>query len=238
MSGAAGQLPDPLEVYRQLRQRIAQVLADAHAGCGVPACPDWDAIDVLRHLVGVAEDVAAGDVDGFASHEWSAAQVRRHERVDVAELLRRWQEVSRRLPDALPAVDQRVPGIASVGIAMAFDALVHEQDLRSALGLRPVPTDASLVLMSKISLVALRDRRRAATGHLLIHLEDGAVFDAGGDGPDRHLHTTRLEVWRALSGRRTRAEVAGMAWSDPPPDDLATTWMDPVFDWPEVSVGT
>ncbi len=229
--------PSPLEVYRRAKDRLGDVLVRADQATPVLACPGWTVGDVGRHLVGVAEDVVAHDVGGFASASWTEDQIARHRSTPVADLLRFWDELEPRLPDALPAIDGVVPGVRSLTSAMAFDALAHEQDVRSALGLPAVPTDEAVVLVTDIAVASLRVRRSRASTGLHLHFEDGTIVDGGGVGPRWHLRAPRLEVWRALSGRRTRDEVLGMEWSARPLDDDLDIWLHPFFGWPVTPVG-
>src|SRR5207245_2381392 len=64
--------------YLALRGRVREVVesADREAlDAIVPATPEWRARDVLAHLVGVADDVVNGRLDGIATDPWTRAQV-------------------------------------------------------------------------------------------------------------------------------------------------------------------
>ena len=67
--------------YEEARQRIVEVIReatssdDAAAARPVPACPGWRVRDVLAHLCGNCTDIAAGNIDGAGTDEWTAAQV-------------------------------------------------------------------------------------------------------------------------------------------------------------------
>jgi hypothetical protein len=72
---------DFLVLYRDVVQRASE-LARQHSDLvdhPLSACPDWTGRQLLAHLMGVAQDLVAGRVDGYASHVWTSAQVARGE---------------------------------------------------------------------------------------------------------------------------------------------------------------
>ena len=54
-----------------------------------PLCPEWRIRDVVGHLVGISQDIAAGNFPGDLD-EWAAAQVERNHDADLATLLEEW----------------------------------------------------------------------------------------------------------------------------------------------------
>ena len=61
--------------YRGGRERISEIASDTPDEAlsrTVPACPDWTVRDLLAHMVGVAEDFAAGNFENAGSDEWTA----------------------------------------------------------------------------------------------------------------------------------------------------------------------
>jgi uncharacterized protein (TIGR03083 family) len=197
-------------LYQDARERVTGLL------CGplddalpVPATPGWTIHDVLAHLTGVAEDLANGRPPANGpTPEWTAGHVERGRDVPVPELLDRWAGHSR----ALGPILDRGPSWAPV-----MDVGAHEQDLRSALG-QPGARDGSLVVIgSKVLLSGLR-----VPAPLLVTTEDHEVrvgpkgSESVPDAERGRLATTTFEAFRWRLGRRSRAQLAAMAWSTDP----------------------
>jgi len=200
-------------VYREARLRVATLvtglgeasLPDATA-IPVPACPAWTVHDVVAHLVAVVEDVMGGRLTGIPTEEDTAAQVARRAGQPVAEMIEEWNELSAAF-EALLSTTPIWPA--------AMDVLSHEQDIRGATdqpGARDVP-----------AIVA--GARRLTPGipapvALVVHLDDDdhRMGPEAGDGPALELTTTTFEAFRFRLGRRSRAQLAAMAWNgDPEP---------------------
>lgn len=101
----------------------------------VPCCPGWTVRDVLSHVVGLADDVLAGRIEGAASDAWTAAQVERWRTSSVGELLDRWEQQAPQVAPMFDAIGETRPPI---------DCTAHEHDVRHALG-RPGGRDGAIV---------------------------------------------------------------------------------------------
>lgn len=116
-------------VYGTCRERVSELARDLAAEqleTRVPAFPDWTVHDALAHLVGVAVDLQAGNLDGVGSEEWTAAQVDARRAATVTELIAEWGAAS-------GAVEEGLRAIGGVMAAMAIaDTWNHEQDIRGA----------------------------------------------------------------------------------------------------------
>ncbi|MDR2988766.1 MAG: maleylpyruvate isomerase family mycothiol-dependent enzyme [Nocardiopsaceae bacterium] len=206
----------PLDsLYRETRQRVASLVAgltDSELGAPVPACPAWTVRDVVSHLAALAEDAVSGRLKGIPDDEFTAGQVGRLAGLPVADVLARWA--------ASAAGFEKMIAASEVWPAV-IDVASHEQDIRGAVG-RPGERECAAV--------------RACTPRLLdwlalpmpvrIHTEDGEYLaGSGSDVPaELELTTSRFEAFRWRMGRRSRAQLAAMAWSaDPAPviDHLA-----------------
>ena len=175
----------------------------------VPACPAWTARQLVAHLVGLADDLVGGNVHGWATQRWTAAQVERFGSSSGAELVAAWSDVAGSIGDAEAFGD--VPAVA-----FAFgDAIVHEADLRAVLepGSR-VPADAV-----SAALAAGVARWRALLSHTAVpalHLEVPGVRSWWlGDRADVKavfVEAPAYEAFRALYGRRSEAQVASWQW--------------------------
>jgi len=145
--------PDYLRLLEQESARFRSVLEATDPTTRVPACPDWDAADLLWHLAEVQwfwsevirtrpagpGDDAARPVrpDGYGEllatyDECSAGLVRELERADPSEPAWSWAEYT--------------PGGRTVGFTFrrqAHEALIHRLDAEQAAG-AVTPLDAAL----------------------------------------------------------------------------------------------
>ncbi|MEO9325071.1 maleylpyruvate isomerase family mycothiol-dependent enzyme [Nocardioides sp. C4-1] len=149
--------PDSASHLRHLRAdsaRFRAVLADCDPAARVPACPDWDAADLLWHLADVQwfwSDVVRRRPDGPPDDD------RRPARADTwPGLLEQYDELSAGLVDALAAADPdepawswagHVPDGQTVGFTFrrqSHEALVHRLDAEQTAGVEPTPLDPAL----------------------------------------------------------------------------------------------
>ena len=70
---------------------LAETMDDS---CPIAATPDWDARALLAHVVGVAHDVATGNVDGYATIKWTRTQVEERVGATREDLLAEWETVT------------------------------------------------------------------------------------------------------------------------------------------------
>ena len=204
-------------LYREARERVTDLLRTRlDAGLDddartVPATPGWTVHDVVAHLAGVAQDVAERrPLVAGPTPEWTAGHVARGRDVPLAGLLDQWAAHSVAVEALL---DSRSPW------PPVMDLGSHEQDLRGALGV-PGARDCPLVVIgAKVLLGGLQ-----VPAPLLVTTQDHRIRvgpDGSQDVPDderTRLETTTFEAFRWRMGRRSRAQLAAMAWSgDPEP---------------------
>lgn len=206
-----------IDGYRRVVDRVLALAVAADPTTQLPTCPAWTVHDLVAHLTGLAEDWVAGNLDGYGSDEWTAAQVTRGSGATLDELAARW----RRAADGLGDVPDHP--LLGAPASMAFvDAVTHEADLRDALGIGGVPLDEVRPAMK--GLVARWRQTLGAAGAppLLVRVEgdrDWAIGAPPADGPPPVTVDVGLyDLFRALTGRRSAAQVAGWRWSaDPGP---------------------
>jgi uncharacterized protein (TIGR03083 family) len=197
--------------YRSSRERFVNLigeLTEQDFTVEVPTCPGWTVREVVAHVAGIPDDALHGRIQGPPDDAQTADQIARAAHLSVADLLQRWEEQS---PD-FQAV------LTSVGRALApaaIDVATHEQDVRGALhrpGSRYNPTIAwALPMMvhgvtSRVRNVGLPATRLVVEGDVL----------ADGDPGGLTLNVTQFELFRAVLGRRSRAQVASYDWSGDP----------------------
>jgi uncharacterized protein (TIGR03083 family) len=191
--------------YRETKERIVGLvteLDDAGLNTPVPACPGWSVRDVVTHVVAVAEDWVAGRLLGPPTDAQTAAQIARFGGRDLSEILTAWT-------DAAAALDRMAE---SAGVKPPLgDITSHEHDVRAAIG-RPGARDSAAVWSSSDQLLA----NLRTPIPLLVTVEDGQYLTVPGADAEIRLRTTRFEGLRWRTGRRSRAQLAAMDWSDDP----------------------
>ncbi|MGO9158792.1 maleylpyruvate isomerase N-terminal domain-containing protein [Mycobacterium sp.] len=195
-------------IWAQTRSRIVELLnsvPEGGANTPLPTAPGATVRDVVAHLVGTA----ASPPDSAALFPPSAGEAARSQ--TLAELLDRWKSASGELEGVLRAN----PAVAGFYIA---DAAMCEHDLRTALN-RPAARDDESVKVALDELSGRFSDRAAARGlpPLRVTVEQwGTII---GDGRAvRCVVADRFEFVRAMSGRRSAAEIGRWNWgTDPAP---------------------
>lgn len=118
---------DLIDEWTQAQARVIELVADLpqeRAELLVPACPDWTVRDLFSHMVGLGVDVVAGDEPDDHDSAWTAGHVAQRKGHDIPTLVAEWLTVTVPLQDWM-----RTRGTRPLG-----DVIIHEQDLRGALG--------------------------------------------------------------------------------------------------------
>lgn len=197
--------------YRATRQRIVDLLADLPdpaPDAPVPACPAWRVRDVVAHLTGVAEDGVAGRISGPPTEPQITEQVDRCRTLPLGTVLDRWER-------AAPEFERLIE--ANAIWAALIDIVSHEHDIRGAVNRSGARNTEAVRVASDLLL------RFDPPVPLRIEVEDASVELGRGQDGWLALSTSRWEVLRWRTGRRSRAQLASMAWTgDPAPilDDL------------------
>jgi uncharacterized protein (TIGR03083 family) len=196
--------------YVEAHQRIVDLVAavdDQRAARVVPGTPEWTVHDLVAHLAAIPCDIAAGRLTSIPTPQQTDEQVRVRRDRSVPELLEEWDA------GLSPIVDGARAGL--VPAPLAIDAITHEQDLRGALGAPSLPDRSALRFGATGFSVGLR-RRLAEAGLPTIRLVDAATgLDVTvGDGePAATVSAPEFEIFRAMAGRRSRAQVAAFDWT-------------------------
>jgi uncharacterized protein (TIGR03083 family) len=197
--------------YRELRLRVSDVIRHADASVlerPAPATPGWRVHDVVSHLVGVPDDVVNGRMDGLAGDPWTQAQVDKRVDHSAADLLAEWEAIGPAFEAMLAAAPAEIAGQA------VFDAVTHEHDLRQAIG-APGARESEAIDEAWAWIVGARTR---GGGHALCFVIDGTEEVSGIGDVVATIEASRFELFRAVSGRRTAAEIEQYKWDrDPDP---------------------
>lgn len=218
------------DAYAAARRRIAALarsLTDEQAARSVPACPEWSVRDLLAHLVGEVEDIVTGNVFGVGQPEWTSAQIEARKELTIDSLLAEWDE---KAPELEKAFENTHPIVGSLTVG---DLVTHEHDLRGALG-DDGERSSSEITTALQTYVRLFGRRIKDAGLPAVEVRAGSgTYTAGAGDPAVTLSGGDFELLRALTGRRTRAEVAALDWDgDPGP----YTDIVPMYAYPERSL--
>ena len=192
---------DAIAEWTNAQTRVIELvdgISAADAEVKVPACPDWSVRQLLAHMIGLDADVIAGDEPDDHNSTWTQKQVDDRAGHDVATLVAEWHALTEPLQQWMRDNSTRPLG----------DVVIHEQDLRGALGVPGAhETDG---------LAALRDRMAGGF--------DKAVRDAGlpgvelvspdwrfkaGDQPTVTIEASQFDLTRSLMSRRSADQVRG-----------------------------
>jgi hypothetical protein len=186
--------------YRGSRKRLsalARELGDEGAQRMVPASPAWRIHDVIGHLTGLVADVAALNLEGLGTDEWTAKQVDARRDRSIDEVVAEWDEIGPGMEELLPLIDE------AQALSVVGDIAAHEMDVWGALG-RAEARDADSVHLGFVRYRnALADR----------------VAAAGLAPLDVSLLAPQYELFRAMTGRRSADQLRGYDWGavDPEP---------------------
>jgi uncharacterized protein (TIGR03083 family) len=177
----------------------------------VPGCPGWDVHSVVSHLAGITSDVLAGQFEGAPGDAWTAAQVQQRAQVPTTEVLAEWGELG-------PALEARFGDLGPLAYNFTYDAHVHEDDVREALGLTlGVAPTAAMVLAGLTTQVAGRAVHKAGLASMRLETAEGDLLQAGiRDEVGLTLRCSRGEALRMLAGRRTMSQVRTWDFSTDP----------------------
>lgn len=207
---SADRSPDAIaDHYVRARDRIVDLVGPIdsdRAQTVVPGTPAWTVHDLVAHLVAIPSDLAAGKLTGIPTPEQTQAQIEERRGRGIAALLEEWEQ------GFGPIVEATRAGM--IPPPLAVDAITHEQDLRGALGAPTVP-DAEAVDWAARGFATGLGMSLGGAGLPPLRLTDPASgFDAIAGKGDAAATVTApvFEIFRAIAGRRSRAQVAAFGW--------------------------
>lgn len=211
-----------LQPYLQVVERVTEMARSATAEqleAHVPACPDWSVRQLLSHLVGLTQDWVSNELDGYATPAWAQGQADRHANEPIEEVLSTWDAAA----EQFARLDHSPLGGTPSRWAFG-DAVTHESDLRPILapGTRPPQHAVALGVQGVVGRWrgSLTDAGAAPLDVVATDLRTWAVGDPSRRelGPVGTVTTTAYELFRALYGRRSRAQMETWDWTtDPAP---------------------
>ena len=185
-------------VYRDAVERVAAIAASVDEASGkraVPATPAWTVHDLLAHLAGSANDAINGRMDGAPGRAWTNRQVVERRTATTAELGEELTRFGGELAQTHLDGNRPNPG---------WDLLIHEQDLREALGLDRAPSETVELLLPQV--VAFLSKEPALQGFDVQTTEN--LWTIGTPISVVSLNGDDYELLRILFSRRTTEQIA------------------------------
>lgn len=204
--------------YGQARRDLCRFilsLPSASTDAGVPACPGWSVGDVLAHLAGSATDVLEGRIEGAGTADWTAAQVDQRRGLGLEAVVAEWSASGPGFEAVLAALPLEIAAMA------LGDVVTHEHDIRSAVG-NDEGRDTPAYERALQYQVASLGRRLDGAGLPALRLVAGNQEWVVGSGrPAASVEGDSHEILRALSSRRSAAQIRAMKWEGSPGGFLA-----------------
>ena len=198
--------------YRAIRARVSELVCAADPavlGAIAPATPEWRVRDVLAHMSGVNTDIVNGNLSGVASDAWTEAQVATRREWSIEALLEEWETNG-------SAVEANAALLGSAAGQWVYDACTHEHDIRNALGTPGARESDAAAIAFEWGTDRLGDilDREAAIG-IVLDTEAGSKA-VGTVEPRAAVRISRFEVIRAMTGRRSVAQMEAYGWAGEP----------------------
>ncbi|MEM8706527.1 MAG: maleylpyruvate isomerase family mycothiol-dependent enzyme [Actinomycetota bacterium] len=233
------------QLYSAAADRFIDLVMGADDRIPVPACDGWSVHCLLSHVVGLASDVVAGRVDGYATAVWTNAQVDRGGGRPMEDLVAEWRLTipsfvaiiddleGSDLPDTIETAIGPVPKTA-FEFGYVVDLLQHEHDLRVALG---HPRDALVdhdgaVLRAMVSTARMTFAFGGLPTVTLRATDAELEWSMGRDEPVAVCEAPLVDLLRSLGGRRTVEQIRALPWTGEITDGIVEALVVPFFSAP------
>ncbi|GHC82590.1 hypothetical protein GCM10007079_23620 [Nocardiopsis terrae] len=205
---------DSARIYENCQNRLLDLAANldgTQLGTVVPACPDWTVQQVYAHLAGLSADVVSGQVTPPAGDEVTGRQVADRAHLGIGEISAQWRESAPALLEIMRTESRRRYSLP------ALDVWHHENDIRGALGLGAQTEDADQ--LADFPLGGLAKGWPAELPSVRVVATDTGQEWNLGEGAALTLSGTAHELARAVTGRRSLAQILALDWTggDPAP---------------------
>ena len=197
------------EVYADLRAEtiaLARSLTAEEATLKVPQSPAWSIRDVIAHVVGIVDDILSDNLSGIGTDRWTDVHLSKRADKSLGEICDEWESLAppfRALGEANPVMAMRA----------GADLITHHHDIRQALG-RQGERDTAAVRMALERYGPFFCERAEQAGLPTVRIEAGEQIWQSRDGePVAVLAGSAFELLRALSGRRSAAQILAMNWT-------------------------
>lgn len=197
-------------LYRGVRQQVTAAvggMSDEQLSATVPGCPLWSARDLIAHQAGVARDFVEDRLDGAPSPAWTAVHVADRKDRPVGAVIDEWNEFGPQLEDLVRSGERHGRLLNNPYV----DAAVHCADLSAVV---PVGRPDREVWLAALEF-CLGNHKGDEPGSLRVVTED-AGYEVGAGEPAVEVKTDSYELFRAVYGRRSAAQITAWAWSGDP----------------------
>ena len=201
--------------YEAARARITDLVKNSDPATPVPTCPGWSVKDVVAHLAGSLGAYISRALEGATSPTWGDKQVEQRRAASSEECLAEWEKNTGEAGEVFES------DLATVVVA---DVLAHEQDIRTAIGSQGQREGEGVLASVELALGFIGQKITGAKLPALAIVTEDFEKQIGEGEPAGTLRTSTYELWRALHGRRSPAQVAAFDW-----DGDSGTWMDVLF---------
>ncbi len=191
--------------YEDLRQELVGILRAASEDeleARVAASPAWRVRDVLAHVTGITYDLNRQDLDGDTDR-----QVARHRSDALEVVIAEWDAEASTFEHGL-----RLFGYP-LGSHFVGDLHAHLQDIRTTLGLARHDDPATVLVALDFYLDDLDQALRVEGAGTLTVTAGEEVHVVGAGHPEATVTASPFEILRALSGRRSLAQIEGLDWT-------------------------
>jgi uncharacterized protein (TIGR03083 family) len=200
---------DYTDAYERVQRRVCTLVNESNADTDVPTCPGWTVKDVVAHLAGCLTAYRSGSPQEAFGPGWGDRQVEARKDRSLQECVTEWNEL---VKDPGDVFESRFGPVA------VADALAHEQDIRTALHQPGATDDENIVPAVQMGLSFLSNKPDTQDLPALRVVTDEIDETVGRGEPAATLHTSTLELFRTIHGRRTVEQVRAMNWEgDPEP---------------------
>lgn len=203
-------MSDIAAMWQDLQQRwitLIEAATPEQLAARVPATPGWTAKELLAHVVGVDRDTLDGaDTDG-QSERWTQGHVDSRAGASAREVVAEWQAMT---PEVLAFIAANPPEQTAV---LVLDGFIHEQDVRTVLPGGPVSEDDAVPFgLTVFSGMVGGGFEPAGLAPLQLQ---GTQWSGqlGAGQPAAVLSAPDYELFRTMTGRRSRAQVLAYDWS-------------------------
>ncbi|MBA2725933.1 MAG: maleylpyruvate isomerase family mycothiol-dependent enzyme [Actinobacteria bacterium] len=186
---------------------VISSLTEHELRLNVPATPRWNVKDLFAHVVGIAVDFSTGNVAEVGKADWTQSQVDSRSSMSVNELIAEWNPAAEQVAGAMEYIH---PAMAGLTLA---DAVVHEHDLRNAVG-RHGNRDGAPLELSLNTYARWANKRFKDQGHPALKVTSGGTtWNVGLGDPQATVEAPPFDMFRALAGRRTDEELSAFTWT-------------------------
>ena len=203
---------DCAAAYREIRARVIELVRATDPAALdelAPATPEWRVRDILAHVSGVNTDIVNGNLNGVASDEWTDAQVATRREWPVDDILAEWETNG-------TVVEENVAMLGSAAGQWVYDACTHEHDIRHALGAVGARDSSAVAIAFEwgTNMLSRGLDGRSAAG-LVLATKRGSKA-VGSSEPRTTVHVDEFELIRAMTGRRSVAQMESYDWDGAP----------------------